>query len=164
MTAIFKKITFLSLFVFVLFIFNKALALDTTNSVSIDKFIPSGVEVSAILAEELNSDNITVGQNVNCYLLQNFKYKNTLIAPKASLIKGNVVKNKKADDITNSSTLIRFTSITTPYNNVIPISAIVKTEDKTGILKGTQADKALILNAGDAIDISFVQPITVVAR
>ena len=39
----------------------------------------------------------------------------------------------------NAKMQIRFTTIRTPYNNIIPISAVVATDDMTGILRGGTA-------------------------
>jgi hypothetical protein len=45
--------------------------------------------------------------------------------------------------------MVRFNSITTPYGSVIPISAVIKTDDYSGILKGGTAKDGAIDYAKD---------------
>lgn len=136
----------------------------TPNLAKYTAYIPQGQVTEAYLADELNSNNAIVGQVVKCYLSDNFKYGSTTIASSASALLGTVVKNKKADKNEPATTLIRFTSIRTPFNNIIPISAIILTEDKTGILKGTNEKPNVIIPSDTKLDIYFDQPITIVAQ
>ncbi len=126
-------------------------------------FIPQGLKVHAVLSDELNSNNAIVGQVVNVYLLENFKYKNTIIAKAGSTISGTVTKNKKASNMP-AQTTVRFTSIRTPYNNMIPISAMFETADKTGVLKGKADNPDVIIPSDTKIYLLFDQPITLVAQ
>lgn len=126
-------------------------------------YIPQGLKVYAVLSDELNSNNAIIGQNVELFLLENFKYGSTLIATAGSSIVGTVVKNKKSSK-NPALMMVRFTSIRTPYNNIIPISAIIDTKDKTGILKGSSTAPDIIIPADTKIEIIFNQPITLLAQ
>lgn len=101
-------------------------------------YVPTGTRVSTILSQEINSNTATVGQNVSVILTEDFTYKGQLVASSGSVISGYVVSNSKsAVGGKNAQMQIRFTTIRTPYNNMIPISAIIATSDSTGILKGS---------------------------
>ena len=105
-------------------------------------FIPAGATVNAVLSQEINSNTAVVGQTISAILTEDFKYKNTLIATAGSIILGNIVYNKKAGIAGKSAQMqIRFTTIRTPYNNIIPVSAVINTEDATGILKPETTNK-----------------------
>lgn len=116
-----------------------------TNLQGYALYVPSGITLEAVLSNEINSANSVVGNSVNAILMQDFMYNNTLIAPAGSVISGNVVSIKKASfGNRNAQMQIRFTTIRTPYNNIIPISATIATSDSTGILKGsTTKDSAM---------------------
>ncbi len=107
-------------------------------------FVPAGITTTAVLSQGINSNSLVTGQSVNAILTNDFYYNNTLIASAGSEILGTVVDNHKAGfGNRNAKTLIKFTTIRTPYNNIIPISAVIATSDSTGILKGgTTADSA----------------------
>lgn len=107
-------------------------------------FVPAGVTCSAILSNEINSLSAVVGQTINLVLPTDFKYNNKLIAPSGSTITGNIVQTNKAGyGNRNAKMQIKFTTIRTPYNNIIPINAVIATTDGTGILKGaTTMDSA----------------------
>ncbi len=100
-------------------------------------FVPAGITCQAVLSQEINSQSATVGQTINAILTQDFIYNNQTIAPEGSVIMGSVVQNKKAGfGNRNAQMQIRFTTIRTPYNNIVPISATIATSDNSGILKG----------------------------
>lgn len=107
-------------------------------------FVPAGVTTTAVLSQEINSNSAVVGQSVNAILTQDFCYNNQVIAAAGSVIMGSVVSNQKAGfGNRNAKTMVKFTMIRTPYNNVIPISAVIATTDSTGVLKGgTTKDSA----------------------
>ena len=67
-----------------------------------------------------------------------------MVAPAGSTLQGNVTLAKKGNHAgINGQLQVRFTQIVTPYGNVIPISAMIKTTDGTGILvAGTAKDSA----------------------
>lgn len=107
-------------------------------------YVPAGVTCNAVLSQEINSQSAVVGQSVSAILTDDFIYNGNLIASSGSTIIGSVVQNKKAGfGNRNAQMQIRFTTIRTPYNNIIPISAVVATNDSTGVLKGgTMKDSA----------------------
>ncbi len=115
-------------------------------------FVPSGVTVDAVLSQEINSKSAVVGQIVTAILTEDFIYKDSLIASSGSTIIGNVVQTRKAGIANKDAQIqIRFTTIRTPYNNVIPISAVIATNDSTGILKAGTAKDAVKEYAKDTV-------------
>jgi len=115
-------------------------------------YVPSGSKVSAVLSQEINSNTATVGQNISAILTEDFTYNGQLIASSGSVISGSVVSNIKSGlGGKNAQTQIRFTTIRTPYNNVIPISAVIATNDFTGILKGGTAKDTAKEYAKDSV-------------
>lgn len=100
-------------------------------------YVPAGVTVEAVLGSEINSQTAVVGQAVTAVLTDDFIYNSNLVASSGSIMQGTVVSNKKAGIGTrNGKTKVRFTTIRTPYNNLIPISAMIQTSDSSGVLKG----------------------------
>ena len=100
-------------------------------------YVPSGVTVNAVLSQEINSQNAVTGQTINAILTEDFTYNNQLIASSGSTLMGTVVQNSKAGfGNRNAKMQIRFSAIRTPYNNIIPISAVIATNDSKGVLKG----------------------------
>lgn len=106
--------------------------------------VPPGIGFSAVVSTPISSEFLTMGQPVTVTLGSDFYYNSTLIAPAGSTVCGTVVQVKKANHATvNGSLRLRFTEITTPYGTRIPISAVIKTNDGTGTLKGgTKMDSA----------------------
>lgn len=108
-------------------------------------YVPAGVSLSVVLSNEINSQSSVVGSVVNAALIEDFVYNGTTIATAGSVINGSVVAVQKAGFANrNAKMQIRFTTIRTPYNNIIPISATISTDDLTGVLKGgTTKDSAI---------------------
>ncbi len=106
--------------------------------------VPSGTAIPTTATMELSSENLVLGQSVTATLSNNFYYNNALIAPLGSSVNGTVIQVKKAGRAgINGQLMIKFTSIVTPYGQMIPISAKIQTDDGTGLLKGgTKADSA----------------------
>lgn len=106
--------------------------------------VPAGQSMPAVVTMPLNSANLTLGQNVTLALGSDFYYNNNLIAPAGSSITGTVLEVSKAKrGSMNGKLMLRFTQIVTPYGIQIPISAIVKTSDNSGMLiGGTKMDVA----------------------
>lgn len=106
--------------------------------------VPPGVCLPTVVSMPISSEYLTMGQPVNVTLGSDFYYNNNLIAPAGSTVCGTVTQVTKAKHASmNGSLRLRFTEITTPYGTRIPISASVKTDDGTGILKGgTKTDVA----------------------
>ena len=106
--------------------------------------VPAGTSVAAVVTMPLSSANLTMGQSVSIALGSDFYYNNNLIAPAGSTVSGTVVDVAKAKHGSMNGRLqVRFTQIITPYGGQIPISAVIKTSDGTGLLKGgTKTDVA----------------------
>ncbi|MCR5261424.1 MAG: hypothetical protein K6C94_06255 [Candidatus Gastranaerophilales bacterium] len=106
--------------------------------------VPAGVNIPITTTSELNTQNLTLGQSVSAVLTSSFTYNGTVVAPAGSTVMGNVTYVKKGGHAGKNAQLqIRFTQINTPYGNIIPISAMIRTDDGTGILKsGTAKDTA----------------------
>lgn len=104
--------------------------------------VPAGINISATTMSELSSQTATVGQLVSFALPSGFYYNNVCIAPAGSTIQGNVINVRKGGHAGKNGQLqLRFTQINTPYGSVIPVSAMIKTTDGSGILvSGTAKD------------------------
>lgn len=115
-------------------------------------YVPAGITCNAVLSQEINSQNAVVGQNINAILTDDFVYNGTVIASSGSTLIGSVVSNKKAGiGARNGQTMVKFTTIRTPYNNIIPISAVISTSDNSGVLKGGTAKDVAKGYAKDAV-------------
>ena len=99
--------------------------------------VPAGTSLPALLTTPLSSATATTGQSVSMALNSDFYYNNKLIAPAGSTITGTVIEASKAKrGSMNGKLSIRFTQIYTPYGTQIPISAVIKTDDSSGVLIG----------------------------
>lgn len=106
--------------------------------------VPAGVNIAAVTSAPLSSEYLGTGSAVSVNLGSDFYYGGQLIAPAGSTVVGTVTSVKKAGHATVNGYLgLRFTEIVTPYGTRIPISARIKTDDGTGILKAaTKKDSA----------------------
>ncbi|MBQ7764797.1 hypothetical protein IJ384_05470 [bacterium] len=106
--------------------------------------VPAGSEIKAMLTAPLSSEYTTAGQTVSLALNNDFVYADKVIAPAGSTIYGTVIESSKAKrGSINGKLCVRFTQIYTPYGTQIPISAVIKTNDSTGVLVGgTKVDVA----------------------
>lgn len=106
--------------------------------------VPAGTQLCAVVSTPISSEFLTLGQPVSVTLGSDFYYNSSLIAPAGSTVLGTVTQVTKAKHGSMNGTLrLRFTEITTPYGSRVPISAMIKTDDGTGLLKGgTKADVA----------------------
>ena len=99
--------------------------------------VPAGTCVPATLTSPLSSAYATAGQSVSMLLGSDYYYNNKLIAPAGSTIYGTVIEASKAKrGSMNGKLCVRFTQIYTPYGTQIPISAVIKTDDSSGVLVG----------------------------
>lgn len=106
--------------------------------------VPAGTSVKAMLTAPLSSQYNSAGQTVSLALNNDFYYGERLIAPAGSTIYGTVIEasNAKRGGI-NGKVCVRFSQIFTPYGTQIPISAVFKTLDSSGVLVGgTKVDVA----------------------
>lgn len=106
--------------------------------------VPAGTAIPVTTTMELSSEHLVEGQGVVLGVQNDFYYNNVLIAPVGSSINGTVSNVKKAGrGGINGQLRVTFTSITTPYGQMIPISGFIQTDDNTGLLKGgTRMDTA----------------------
>lgn len=104
--------------------------------------VPAGMQFPAVVSTPISSEYLTMGQPVSLTLGSDFYYNSSLIAPAGSTVTGTVTQVTKAKHGSmNGSLRLRFTEVTTPYGTRIPISAMIKTDDGTGLLVGgTKAD------------------------
>ena len=107
--------------------------------------VPAGQNITTVVTTPISSENMAVGQSVTLALGSDFYYNGNLIAPAGSSVSGTAIEVSKAKHGNlNGKLLLRFTQITTPYGVQIPISAVIKTNDNTGVLiGGTKTDVAL---------------------
>ena len=99
--------------------------------------VPAGSVLPATLVTPISSSNAYVGQGVSLVLSNDFYYNNQLVAPVGSSVIGTVIEASKAKHGSmNGRLCIRFTQINTPYGTQIPISAVIKTDDASGVLLG----------------------------
>ena len=106
--------------------------------------VPAGQAISAVVAVPISSATMEVGQTVNLALGTDFYYNGNLVAPAGSSVTGTAIEGSRAKHGNlNGKLLLRFTQITTPYGIQVPISAVIKTDDNTGVLVGgTKMDVA----------------------
>ena len=99
--------------------------------------VPAGSIVKAMLTTPISSEYTSTGQTVSLALNNDFYYDGRLIAPAGSTVYGTVIESSKAKrGSINGKLCVRFTQIYTPYGTQIPISAVIKTDDSTGVLVG----------------------------
>lgn len=99
--------------------------------------VPAGQNISAVVTAPISSATSFAGQSVSLALGSDFYHNGNLIAPAGSSVTGTVLEVSKAKHGSmNGKLLLRFTQIITPYGIQIPISAVVKTTDNTGVLLG----------------------------
>ncbi len=99
--------------------------------------VPAGATVKAMLTAPLSSEYTSAGQTISLALNNDFYYGEQLIAPAGSTVYGTVIESSKAKrGGINGKLCVRFTQIFTPYGTQIPISAVIKTDDSTGVLVG----------------------------
>ncbi len=99
--------------------------------------VPAGETMKAMLTAPLSSQYLSTGQTVTLALNDDFYYDGKLIAPSGSVVYGTVIEASKAKrGSINGKLCVRFTQIYTPYGTQIPISAVIKTNDSSGVLVG----------------------------
>lgn len=126
--------------------------------------VPAGEMFKAVLMAPLSSESAYAGQNITLALATDFYYNGTLVAPAGSSVAGTVIEASKAKHGTiNGKVSLRFTKIITPTGQNIPISAIIKTTDNSGMLVGgtkfevaTEYAKDLVIGAGSGALIGTV--------
>ena len=99
--------------------------------------VPAGLTFKGVFLAPLNSETATPGQEISLALTNDFYYKDKKVASSGSVVSGNVIEAAKAKHGSiNGKLTLRFTHIITPSGLDIPISAVVRTPDKTGTILG----------------------------
>ena len=100
-------------------------------------YVPAGTVSTVMLSNSLSSESTTVGSPVSVTLVNDLMYNGKLIASKGSVLNGTVIKAKKAGfGNRNGQIQAMFNAMTTPQGYNIPVNAVFKTNDNSGILKG----------------------------
>ncbi len=118
--------------------------------------VPAGQTFRAVLMAPVSSETAYTGQAITLALHSDFYFNGKRIAPAGSSVTGTVIEVSKAKHGTlNGKLTLRFTQIITPSGQNIPISAVVKTDDNTGVLVGgskfdvaTEYGKDVAIGAG----------------
>ena len=107
--------------------------------------VPAGESVPVTLMTPVSSETAAIGQTISAILGNDFEHNGKVVAPRGSTVSGSVIEVSKAKHGSlNGKICIRFTQIVTPYGTQIPISAVIKTDDSTGVLVGgTKKDVAV---------------------
>ena len=99
--------------------------------------VPAGVCIKGVFLAPVSSSLAYTGQEISLALSRDFYYNGNLIAPVGSAVTGTVIDVARAKHgALNGKITLRFTHIITPSGADIPISAMVKTDDHSGIIYG----------------------------
>jgi hypothetical protein len=99
--------------------------------------VPAGTPMKANVTTPLSSAYLQTGQNVVLSLNEDFYYNGKVVAPAGSTVSGTVVEASKAKrGSMNGKLCIRFNAVTTPYGTQFPITAVIRTDDSSGVLVG----------------------------
>ena len=112
--------------------------------------VPAGTTFGATTTSSLNSATAVLGEAISWVLGSDFYYAGKLIAPAGSRINGTVTVIRKAGRTGKNGRIgVRFTNILTPMGQMIPISAVIQTDDGTGVLYAAAAKDTAIEYAKD---------------
>lgn len=99
--------------------------------------IPAGSSFKATLTSGISSETMNVGDTVIMALNTDFYYEGRIVAPAGSMVYGTViVANKAKRGSIHGKLSVRFNRIQSPYGVQIPINAVIRTDDSTGLLVG----------------------------
>ena len=99
--------------------------------------VPAGTQIKSTLTMPISSESAVAGQTGTVALGEDFYYNNKLIAPAGSTVYGTVIEASKAKHGSmNGKLCVRFNQICTPHGSNIQISAVIKTDDNSGVLVG----------------------------
>jgi hypothetical protein len=122
--TILKKLFALCLIVFFQYNFLPVFADDTVPS-AIN--IPKGEELRAVIQTSIDSDKISHNEQISAVIQEDWYYKNILIAPRGSILNGNIVKIRRSGDyLRNGNISFRFYEIVTPQGIISVKTNIVK--------------------------------------
>lgn len=130
--------------------------------------VPAGNVFKGVFLAPISSETAYTGQEVMIALGTDFYYGDKLIAPAGSTVTGTVIEVARAKHGSLDGKLtMRFTHILTPSGNNIPISAVIKTEDNSGVIYGNRkwdyiTDYERSLNGEDtSLSIRSLSPVRV---
>jgi len=99
--------------------------------------VPAGETFRAVFMAPVTSETAYTGQQILLALNTDFYYNGKSVAPVGSSVTGTVINASKAKHGSiNGKLTMRFTHIITPDGLDIPVSAVVKTDDNSGVLIG----------------------------
>ncbi len=121
--------------------------------------VPANTIFTVKLLNSINSETLNKGDSVAFYLPSDFYYHNILIIPQGSKLNATVIDVAKGSTKKQAEINIRCLNIITPYGKIIPVSAAIKTDDDSGILKSKMNSKIAITQNTD-FDIILKQHLT----
>jgi hypothetical protein len=99
---------------------------------------PPGTTVSATLNSPISSEYARVGDRFQATLGAPVVGGSSIILPAGSQVEGQVVMSRPSGRAGKNGELeVRFTSARLPNGQTVPLSARIKTDDGTGIIKGS---------------------------
>lgn len=108
--------------------------------------VPAGLTFRGVFLTPVSSETAVAGQEVSLALTNDFFCKEKKVAPAGSTVTGTVIEVSRAKHGSiNGKLSLRFTHIITPSGLDIPISAVIRTPDKSGVILG---GSDLMISAG----------------
>lgn len=108
--------------------------------------VPAGLTFRGVFLTPVSSETAMAGQEVSLALTNDFFCKEKKVAPAGSTVTGTVIEVSRAKHGSiNGKLSLRFTHIITPSGLDIPISAVIRTPDKSGVILG---GSDLMISAG----------------
>lgn len=99
--------------------------------------VPAGRSIDVKLETGLSTEVNNVGDTVVTRLTQNYYNNGELILPAGTTITGQITELTSAGRTGKNATMrIQFTTITLPDGKRAPISAIIETNDGSGVIRG----------------------------
>ncbi len=107
----------------------QAFAYQITTNIK-TKRIPAGTKLEIKTANNISTENATVGDMFNAYLTRDVRTETTMILPKGTVVRGNISKITDAKRLSRAGILyLNFDHVVAPNGTQIPI--------KAGITDGT---------------------------
>jgi len=98
---------------------------------------PAGTQLEVTLSSPISSGNASVGDTVSTRLNSDLSIGGNLVLPAGSEIDGQITDVQKAGMLNKSGKIsIHFTSALGPNGQRVPLSAMIATSDRTGVLSG----------------------------
>ena len=168
---IISSLAFFSLFIYSVYTFGGCVQAAQTpvqqTSKSAVITVPAGEIIPSVLTSPVNSSYLMRGHIVTMVITEDYKYNNKVVIPSDSIVYGSVISvNKAIGNESSDNMLLRFTQIVTPTGIQIPIAPLLKTEEISGLLQGSDEcydneDGHIKVAVGTSFDLLLTQPITV---